>query len=486
MPEITNRPPLSPLVAPQDNARIALRTPVPPQNQADPARPTIKLTPSEQSTFDQISDPAQRTAFLQAKVAELGRTSVAPHTLLRQGANGEQVAVLKKWLADQGFYPCQEKYDNTFDEGLTEAVRQYQDANGLQVDGVVGQQTWGSFYGMTGERMLPPGKQLLTGTNPTTGKPATAQELDTNRTAALNTLNPAQAEALNSPERGPGRLNKWANTALALSAMTVGGYGLYRLGKRLLGGKAGKKAATTLASRNAARLVGQGMTTANAPRALLTSGAPQVRALIGPAGNAGGRTALNLARTTAQAAAGGTALTTGGAALTRAGLTSGAGATSRAAGFMARFSNPNIARFARVGERIPKIGPAVAFVNRVGAGRVVTAGAMRAFSTTRNVTRGLGTAIATRGASFGRLGGMLGSGRVIPVLGNVISAGFTVYYGVKAAAVLANRNSTMGQRATALGAVAISAVGCAPGVGNLVALGGQFGAGWLMSRATGG
>ena len=46
-----------------------------------------------------------------------------------------------------------------FDAQTTAAVREYQRAKGFQVDGVVGQQTWGSFIGES----YPPGSQMLAG-----------------------------------------------------------------------------------------------------------------------------------------------------------------------------------------------------------------------------------------------------------------------------------------------------------------------------------
>ena len=59
-------------------------------------------------------------------------------------------------LTQAGFKPGQ---SGVFDAQTQQAVKQYQQSKGLQVDGLVGQQTWGSFLGQS----LPPGTQMLKG-----------------------------------------------------------------------------------------------------------------------------------------------------------------------------------------------------------------------------------------------------------------------------------------------------------------------------------
>jgi len=77
--------------------------------------------------------------------------SVSGHTLLSKGSSGAEVKQLQQLLKQQGLLkgPVSGKFDAQTDK----AVREYQQAKGLQVDGLVGQQTWGSFFG----QKLPPG-----------------------------------------------------------------------------------------------------------------------------------------------------------------------------------------------------------------------------------------------------------------------------------------------------------------------------------------
>lgn len=82
--------------------------------------------------------------------------SVGQHSLLQQGSRGPEVSNLQNRLKQAGLQVGQ---SGVFDAKTQSAVRQYQQAKGLQVDGVVGQQTWGSFLG----QKLPPGVQMLKG-----------------------------------------------------------------------------------------------------------------------------------------------------------------------------------------------------------------------------------------------------------------------------------------------------------------------------------
>lgn len=87
---------------------------------------------------------------------------VSQHSMLRRGARNEEVSQLQSRLRSAGFQPGEA---GVFDERTEQAVRSFQTARGLQVDGVVGQQTWGSFYGQN----LPPGSSMLRGGRQPTG-----------------------------------------------------------------------------------------------------------------------------------------------------------------------------------------------------------------------------------------------------------------------------------------------------------------------------
>jgi peptidoglycan hydrolase-like protein with peptidoglycan-binding domain len=84
--------------------------------------------------------------------------TVGNHTLVKRGSRGRDVADLQERLRQAGYEPGE---DGVYDAKTEAAVRQYQKDNGLKVDGIAGQQTWGHFVGET----HPPGKEKL-GTQP--------------------------------------------------------------------------------------------------------------------------------------------------------------------------------------------------------------------------------------------------------------------------------------------------------------------------------
>ena len=94
--------------------------------------------------------------------AKAGVGPVGEHTLLKRGSDGNEVKQLQRQLVAHGFL---EKATGQFDADTDKAVRAYQASKGLKVDGLVGQQTWGSFNGES----HPPGTWLLH--KPTGGYP---------------------------------------------------------------------------------------------------------------------------------------------------------------------------------------------------------------------------------------------------------------------------------------------------------------------------
>ncbi len=62
---------------------------------------------------------------------------------LERGASGPAVLTLQRTLKAAGFDPG--RLDGTFGQNTEKAVRAYQSARGLSVDGVVGTRTWGSL-----------------------------------------------------------------------------------------------------------------------------------------------------------------------------------------------------------------------------------------------------------------------------------------------------------------------------------------------------
>lgn len=66
--------------------------------------------------------------------------SSSPLQLLKEGSSGPIVKQLQQRLQEKGFNPG--SIDGVFGLGTKAAVRAFQKANGLEPDGIVGQQTW--------------------------------------------------------------------------------------------------------------------------------------------------------------------------------------------------------------------------------------------------------------------------------------------------------------------------------------------------------
>ncbi len=99
----------------------------------------------------------------QAPAAGGARASLAKHDFLQPGAKGAQVKLLQKKLIDAGM--LNGNASGTFDPETASAVKKFQKKIGLEVDGCVGQQTWGAIYGLK----VPPGSDLLKGGAPSGG-----------------------------------------------------------------------------------------------------------------------------------------------------------------------------------------------------------------------------------------------------------------------------------------------------------------------------
>jgi hypothetical protein len=75
--------------------------------------------------------------------------------MVKFGSAGPEVRQLNQLLVEKGF--LKPPVNSKFNDHTAEAVKAYQKANGLTVDGIVGQQTWGSFNG----EKFPPGGWML-------------------------------------------------------------------------------------------------------------------------------------------------------------------------------------------------------------------------------------------------------------------------------------------------------------------------------------
>lgn len=111
-----------------------------------------------------LRSPAGRTLALthSRRSSAAGSDSVGNHSLLQLGSRGSEVSDLQRRLSSAGF---KVSVNGNFDSRTDAAVRAYQKAKGLLVDGQVGQQTWGSFLG----KSYPPGVSMLKNGGTTTG-----------------------------------------------------------------------------------------------------------------------------------------------------------------------------------------------------------------------------------------------------------------------------------------------------------------------------
>lgn len=107
--------------------------------------------------YDHLHIELTRTAAQRLTVAELslllvgGQSAAIATTVrptIRQGSRGEHVRALQRNLAGltlAGWLSTAPVVDGIFGPKTADAVRRYQRANGLKVDGIVGRQTWGSL-----------------------------------------------------------------------------------------------------------------------------------------------------------------------------------------------------------------------------------------------------------------------------------------------------------------------------------------------------
>lgn len=94
-----------------------------------------------------VQNSAQKTETA-VKAEKTSRTESVVYSMktLRVNSNGPQVKALQLWLNHMTDYTCG-KVDGIFGTKTLAAVRQFQKANGLTVDGVVGKNTWKKLLG---------------------------------------------------------------------------------------------------------------------------------------------------------------------------------------------------------------------------------------------------------------------------------------------------------------------------------------------------
>ncbi|MFA5058639.1 MAG: peptidoglycan-binding protein, partial [Opitutaceae bacterium] len=83
------------------------------------------------------------------RAADVGGKAVSPQefitqsSLLKAGATGSNISDVQKFLADRGYDPG--NVDGRFGDKTAAAVKDFQRANGLEVDGIIGPQTMGAM-----------------------------------------------------------------------------------------------------------------------------------------------------------------------------------------------------------------------------------------------------------------------------------------------------------------------------------------------------
>lgn len=93
---------------------------------------------------------------------------MATYTQLSNGMSGEDVKKLQQSLVDKGYSVGSSGVDGIYGSATESAVKRYQQDNGLQVDGIAGDQTLGSLYKVNSSAAT--GNQQLTATTQD-GKP---------------------------------------------------------------------------------------------------------------------------------------------------------------------------------------------------------------------------------------------------------------------------------------------------------------------------
>ncbi|MBE9115084.1 peptidoglycan-binding protein [Lusitaniella coriacea LEGE 07157] len=99
---------------------------------------TSELTPIESNSDSFIDENSTRTPISKPESLQETPTTISSQ-LLRLGARGQSVQTLQEKLRDEGFSPG--IIDGVYGQQTQNAVMEFQRANGLDADGIVGKQT---------------------------------------------------------------------------------------------------------------------------------------------------------------------------------------------------------------------------------------------------------------------------------------------------------------------------------------------------------
>jgi len=130
---------------PLDAPRPAIATATPAPQPAAPEAPAPQPAPGASTPAPAAAQPAApRAATPKPAASEPAAAQPAakpnPYPTLKVGEEGEAVMRLQRRLQQKGFLSAQP--DGAFGPMTEEAVKEAQDAPGLEVDGVVGPATW--------------------------------------------------------------------------------------------------------------------------------------------------------------------------------------------------------------------------------------------------------------------------------------------------------------------------------------------------------
>lgn len=116
---------------------------------------------------------------------------MASYSMLSNGSRGDEVKKLQNALINAGYSVGSAGADGIYGNDTAAAVRRYQQSNGLDVDGIAGDQTLGRLYGGTAAPAAKPATQAPTTTQPT--QPASQQKFEYKPYQESDTVKQAQA-----------------------------------------------------------------------------------------------------------------------------------------------------------------------------------------------------------------------------------------------------------------------------------------------------
>ncbi|MEC4984108.1 MAG: peptidoglycan-binding protein [Oscillatoria sp. PMC 1068.18] len=143
---------------------------------------------------------------------------------LRVGSRGTEVSELQAALKLLGFY--QDTVDGTYAESTVIAVSKFQQAAGLNVDGIVGQTTWSRLFPMTPPQTQATATPSATPTNVTTAV-TTSNTNETQATVATSDSAAVTLPILREGMRGPAviQLQQRLRTLGFLEGLADGDFG---------------------------------------------------------------------------------------------------------------------------------------------------------------------------------------------------------------------------------------------------------------------